>query len=1049
MLTLRRAPSLVVQPPPLDEVQRAAVDHRGAVLRVLGGPGTGKTTTAVEVVVDRVEHDGVAPDQCLLLTSSRLAAAALRERVTARLGRTSTEPLARTHQAFGFGVLRQAAALRGMPTPRLLSGPEQDVILRELLAGHASGDTSGPRWPERVREALPTKGFRAELRDLLMRAVEHDVDSERLRVLGAEHDRPEWVAAADVLEEYDEVTALSAPGAYDPAWILGAAADLLQEDPEAMQRVRGSLRLVVVDDAQELTAAAVRLLRTVVVPGIDVVLLGDPDSAVQTFRGADPRFLAGNGWATALGDGPTLVLPTAHRLRAAVHAAAAQVTPKIGALGGAPQRQTAPSRDGGEVDVRLVRAVSQEASLVAAELRAAHLREGVPWSEMAVLVRGQGRTATLRRVLMAAGVPVAGSATDLPVRDEVAVRPLLALLRVALDLAQGHLDEVPPQVAVDLLLSPLGGADAVSLRRLRRALRREELSAGGGRTSDELLAEALLRPDLVREVGVEAHPARRVARMLAAGHEAARVGTQLGRRWEPGVTAETVLWAMWSATKLADEWRAVALAGGAGAARADRDLDAVVGLFDAAAKFADRLPLAGPEEFLTHIESQDIPGDTLVARSPAGESVAVMTPQAAAGREWRLVVVAGVQEGVWPDLRLRGSLLGSEQLVDAVSGRSSTFRAAQAAVRYDETRLFLVALTRATERVVVTAVRSDDEQPSVYLDVVDPDTIEASEHGDRPFTEVARTMTLPTLVGELRRQLVDGAAPDRVTAVAALARLAGAGVPGADPEQWWVMRSLSDDRPLRAPDQPVRVSPSKVESFGQCGLRWLLGSVGGDGPRVGAADIGTLVHDIAADLGDADAATMAAEVDRRWARLGMPRGWVSDRKRAEAHDMVGRLAGYFEQARAKGWQKVGAEVAMKVTLGRAVVSGRVDRLERVDDGLRVVDYKTGSSKPRADDLDAHPQLGVYQLAVESGAFPEGSRSSGAVLLQIGKAAGKGHQVQPQGPLSESGDPQWAARLVAETAEGMAQPVFRAAVGDHCKLCAVKASCPAQPEGRVL
>ena len=107
---------------------------------MLGGPGTGKTTVAVEAVVDRVNSGEATPDQCLVLTSSRVAAARLRERVTARLGGTSTEPLARTHQAFGFGILRQAAALRGDPTPRLLSGPEQDVILRELLAGHASGE---------------------------------------------------------------------------------------------------------------------------------------------------------------------------------------------------------------------------------------------------------------------------------------------------------------------------------------------------------------------------------------------------------------------------------------------------------------------------------------------------------------------------------------------------------------------------------------------------------------------------------------------------------------------------------------------------------------------------------------------------------------------------------------------------------------------------------------------------------------------------------------------------------------------------------------------
>ena len=151
MLTLRRAPSLVTRAPRLDESQTAVVAHRFAsapshgagVLRVLGAPGTGKTTTAIEVVLDRVRTEGIAPDQCLVLTASRTAAADLRERITARIGGTTTEPLARTHQALGFGILRQAAALRGDPSPRLLSGPEQDVLLRELLAGHASGEGKG------------------------------------------------------------------------------------------------------------------------------------------------------------------------------------------------------------------------------------------------------------------------------------------------------------------------------------------------------------------------------------------------------------------------------------------------------------------------------------------------------------------------------------------------------------------------------------------------------------------------------------------------------------------------------------------------------------------------------------------------------------------------------------------------------------------------------------------------------------------------------------------------------------------------------------------
>jgi hypothetical protein len=90
---------------------------------------------------------------------------------------------------------------------------------------------------------------------------------------------------------------------------------------------------------------------------------------------------------------------------------------------------------------------------------------------------------------------------------------------------------------------------------------------------------------------------------------------------------------MWSASGLAQAWRDAALGGGPGGARADRDLDAVLGLFDAAARFVDRLPGASTAEFLDHVLGQDVAGDTLVARAPAGEAVALVTPAASAGRE--------------------------------------------------------------------------------------------------------------------------------------------------------------------------------------------------------------------------------------------------------------------------------------------------------------------------------------------------------------------------------------------------------------------------------
>jgi superfamily I DNA/RNA helicase len=192
---------------------------------VLAGPGTGKTTTLVESVVARV-REGADPESLLVLTFSRKAAAELRERITARLGATTREPLARTVHSYAFGVLRREAAARGEPAPRLLSGTEQDVVVRELLAG---GDPE--RWPQHVRPALGVRGFAQELRDLMLRAFERGIGPDQLAALGRSVERPEWVAAAGFMREYAEVTALRDPSAYDPAELIRAVLDLWAAEP--------------------------------------------------------------------------------------------------------------------------------------------------------------------------------------------------------------------------------------------------------------------------------------------------------------------------------------------------------------------------------------------------------------------------------------------------------------------------------------------------------------------------------------------------------------------------------------------------------------------------------------------------------------------------------------------------------------------------------------------------------------------------------------------------------------------------------------------------
>lgn len=1043
----------------LDPAQAAAVAHRGSLLRVLGAPGTGKTTVALEIVLDRVRSGELPADACLVLTSGRQAADRVRSHITTAIGGTSTSPLARTLPSLGFGILAAAAAARGEPAPRLLSGPEQDVVLGELLRGHQDEDT-GPVWPPRSASAVGTRGFRQELRDLLMRAVELDLGPRELADLGRQGDRPEWVAAAAVLAEYDEVTALASPGAVDPAWLLGAAATTLADDEQLAADLAQTLRLVIVDDAQELTHPGLRLLSALTrrISGLQMVLIGDPDAATQTFRGADPALLA-HRWLE-LGEGPTHVLRTDHRSDSAVRAAARAVTGHIGVVGGTAHRAPEGSERAGVVEVHQVRTVAEEAQLAADTVRRAHLLQGVPWSRMAVIVRGRARTATLRRVLSASGVPVGVAAADLPLRDEPAVRPLLDVL--------GHVTSADPDqpldpgLALDLLVSPLGGADAVVVRRLRRALRQDELAVGGGRTSDELLVAAIDSPAMVLEVDVDARPLLRIARVVATGREAARVGG----------SAEDVLWAIWRAAGVAETWQQLALAGGPAGQRADRDLDAVLALFAATERFVDRLPQAPPRAFLEHIQEQEVPGDTLAPRSQDREVVELLTPQVSAGRGWDLVVIAGVQEGVWPDLRLRGSLLGSADLADVVTGRRPLSgdpgdpderrrlrRAAIASVRHDELRLFHVALTRARHRVLVTAVRSEDEQPSPLLEVVDPlpDDTET-----RPFTTVERPLTLAALVGRLRREAVGGQEVIRARAFAGLALLGRAGVPGADPAQWWVLTPLSDDRPRRGPDSRVSVSPSALQGYVDCELRWFLTASEGQGPPIGSAAFGTLVHEIAASHEGAALPELSAALDAQWARLGLRPGWTTDNQRALGEQMMTRLAAWFAQAEAHGWRRVGAEVSVRAHLGRIVLRGTLDRVDLDQDGgLRVADYKTGSTKPTKDEIEHHPQLGAYQVALGRAADPGDVAPElrdhldrpvhGAALIQLGKSQTSltpGVQTQPA--LDRDEDPLWAEQLITQIGEGMAGATFLAKPdARRCSRCPVRTSCPVQPEGQAI
>ncbi|HSP38442.1 MAG TPA: ATP-dependent DNA helicase [Frankiaceae bacterium] len=1086
----RPAPRLV-RPPDrsarvvrLDGSQRRVVDHRAGPLVVLAGPGTGKTATLVEVVADRVERDGLAPEQVLVLTFSRRAADELRTRLAGRLRRTVRGRLAWTFHSWCFALVRAMEPEFASAAPRLLSGPEQDVVVRDLLGAQIS-----TRWPEELRPLLGSRGFAAELRNLIARCQERGLDPEDLDRLGEMSGRPGWRAVAGFFQEYLDVMQLQ--GQLDYAGLVRRAAGLLT-DPEVLDEVLREVRLVVVDEYQDTDPSQEQVLRALASGGAEIVVVGDPDQSIYAFRGADvsnilefaTRFRRPDGRAAR-----RVALDTCRRSGPELVRASRAVAARI-PLPGLPvsvaeahrRLRSAPAGDqAGSVRVRLFGSPAHEAAAVADLLRRAHLIDGLSWGSMAVLVRSTRSAGPLLRALSDAGVPVETPSDEVPLARESTLAPLLTLLRLVIE--PSRWDE---ESATALLTSPLGGADALQLRRLRHHLLTNERAAGGTRRSGDLLGALLQDPAAVVQVPERLRVAPgRISRL----HERARVAA------DAGLPAEDVLWAVWSDSAWRRELEAASALGAgsdwmgggvvtgatgsgarAAARHADRQLDAMVALFEAAARFSDRLPGARISVFLDELTEQEIPADPLSQAGAPAAAVQVLTAHRSKGLEWDLVVVAGVQEGGWPDLRRRQSLLETGALPAVLAAARSAggwaasatgevplplpppmppeaelAAAERAAALADERRLFYVAVTRARHSVICTAVTGGDElelRPSRLLGELGVDVPSGPELAPR-------VLALPAVVAELRRVASDPEESDalRSAAAAELAELAG-NVPGADPDRWWGLLPWTHRAlPLVAPGASVELSPSQVEAITTCPLQWFLRRRAGVETSASTSQgFGVLMHALAERVvrsGSLDLEDLQRTADEVWSDLDWEAPWFAAQERVVAREVLRRFADWH-RGRVESTEVVGAEVRFELQVGRAHVSGQIDRLERDDEGRGVVvDLKTGKHAAARQDLPEHPQLGLYQLAVAEGGVEghEFTAAGGGSLLHLRDGLRGAAREQKQPPLEpDENGRTWVHDLLETLVDQVVSEQFPARRNSGCERCEVRRACPAQPTG---
>ena len=1108
-------PVHLLPPPEAPELPAADADGQrvldrvadGSNVVVLGAPGTGKTSLALRLLAEAVAGGRDA----VLLAPTRTRADWLRGRAAhlLREGHGDGVVRVRTPAALALTILTTSLTRRPdpLPPPVLLAGAEEDSVLASMV--------SAISWPGLPVEATGSRAFRSELRNLLARAGELGVTADELADLGRRLNVPIWGPAAQLLRTWDAQGRTSAERRaqtrkMDTARLQDRAVEALGSwDSDAVTVPRPVPDLIIVDDYQDCTAATARLLTALAAPDPDghraqIAVLGDPDVAVETFRGGTPSLLVAAEDHTGLG-ASRLRLTTRYRGEPAIAAVVADQSARVPVTGTAAHRQaslvprTSASRGSGAPDADRVTAPTgveailassawQERAHVARALRLEHVHHGTAWSQMAVIVRSAADAESLARDLRRRGVPLASRTPAVLLRAEPAAAALLDIVRAAIRDQLGGCGE-PPQreAAINLLTSPLVGLTTMDLRRLRRRLRQDpetavETVSGAEPSEPGVSTEATTRtaPRTGADVALlslvaDTDQASAFARSLDGeplGAQADRLLTaariiEALRAAVGGVPAdaprdvEALLWAAWHASDRAEAWRAVALQPSGSSVRsllseaAEHDLDVVTTLFKRAEVWAERHPGQDASSFLSELDAEVLPSDSVAPQGRRPEGVAVMTPARCAGQEWELVVVTGLERDRWPDLRLRDSLTRTGLLVDAVTDRlaagvtasgdgAGAVAAARAQVRADERRMLIMALSRATRRLLLTASADAEHAPSPFLtEIAQSAGIALTDADGAPLLSPdTGDLTLRGLVGELRRAAVAGnletaTAEERrrgQVAVELLADLARRDVPGADPATWIGAAGPTSTSPLVAEGERIRVSPSDVEGLAACPLKWFLSRNGGSVPASDAQALGSLIHEIAerAEKEHLRGPALKAAFEERLGGLGYPDTWLGGLASDRARAMIERLDAYLSDCDALGIradveQPVRADVDIPVRLlspelrDRAgariraagldavpvTISGRIDRLEHLggyeqqdedhpggNNGVRVMDLKTGQRVPK--DVQRHPQLAAYRLALAS----QGHHVLGGALVLLGKEpskrSGDGYVLAPPG-----------------------------------------------------
>ncbi len=950
---------------------------------VVAGPGTGKTEFLVRRVRHLLESEVARPSEIVVLSFSRRSAARLRGRIEGVTGSNGVPVDTTTFHSLALRLVETAT--RGeRPIP--LTTPEQVDLVREILA-----DEDPANWPIIYRGILQSHAFSAEVADFLLRCSERLLSPDDLGAMAAE--RADWRGIPGLYARY--LNRLDSIERTDYGVLLTRAVELLGTDPGV--ELAAGYRYVLVDEYQDTTPAQAEMASLLSAAHGNLTVAGDPYQSIFSFRGAELRNIAA---FSSQPETTRIVLGESFRVPRAIMEAALRVVAGGDLPGSAGPVK--PAAHSGRSETFVFDQETAEAEWIAREVEHLIRVEDIDPSEIAVLVRSKRESLSeLSRALDRRAIP--HDPPDSRLVDHPAVRLIQDVVTVAMAERRDRRSSAVVAQAADrsmrrILLGPLIGLSVGQERQMWRDRRRT------GATWTEMVAA-----HMPERPGLEY--------LLSTPGWADEMGAADGF-WELWTNLEGIDDIVNAPDR--DEWRRAWTAFGQMVGRqAERDAGVTLA------------------RFFEMVEDDDFEATPLISHRLTGDRVHLTTLHQAKGLEFEVVFIANAVEGVFPDLRRSRRMLRPELLSPE---RTSDPEAQHLFQIQEEMRLAYTAMTRARRRVVWTATQAGIDQgerrPSRFL------LAAAGDHSPGPPTGDEREpITIREQETALRRDLLDvSAGPAR--------RLAAARVLGSPPKPWWDPAAFAGALPP-GPDSGVlapvfRMSPSQADSYRRCPRRYVLERRLrlGDVTSV-YAHFGELVHEVLEmaereEIGTgrlhADLTRVLQILDQVWATADFGTPELTEAWKSKAVDMFTKL---YEHWPGKG-APVEVELDVEAEIDGVTWMGRIDRLERSSEGLRVVDYKTGTQAPTRDEAAESIQLGFYAMAV--------SEKRGEVVAS--------EMWFPRANTKSVTTRQFALHHLPELREEITEITnsIRAEswdprVSGDCTRCGFRRSCPAWPEGK--